>query len=328
MSDLLTESAAARLVKLDADHPGFHDPLYRRRRDEIARAALNFRDGDAVPDIAYSDDEQEVWREVWRQLEPLHARYACREYRQAAARVSLSRDRIPQLREVNAVIEPLYGFRMLPVAGLVTADAFLKQLGRSVFLSTQYMRHHSVPLYTPEPDVVHELIGHAATFADPDFIRLNHAFGRAARVASPDDVERIGRLYWYTLEFGVVRQDDRLKVYGAGLLSSFGELGRFEREERLAEWDVEEIAETPYDPTRYQERLFVAPGFEQLTREVLAWLDRFTAVKRIRGTEAAVLSPSTPPYTRRADSAYIAIIKTAPRIECCCMARLNGGVSR
>jgi phenylalanine-4-hydroxylase len=263
------------LVELDADHPGFHDPEYRRRRNEIARAALEYQDGEDAPEIAYTAEEQAVWREVWRHLEPLHDRYACATYLQAASRVALSRQTIPQLRDVNAVIEPLHGFRMLPVAGLVTAGAFLRELGRGVFLSTQYMRHHSVPLYTPEPDVVHELIGHSATFADADFVRLNREFGRAALSADPEGVERIGRVYWYTLEFGVVRESAALKVFGAGLLSSFGELGRFETDERLAEWDVETIAATPYDPTRYQERLFVAPGFERMTRDVLGWLGRF-----------------------------------------------------
>jgi len=267
-------------VELDADHPGFHDVVYRRRRNEIARAALSYRDGDPAPDVAYTEEEQRVWREVWQHLEPLHARYACREYHQAASRVALARDRVPQLRAVNSVIEPLFGFRMLPVAGLVSAAAFLQKLGRGVFLSTQYMRHHSVPLYTPEPDIVHELIGHAATFANPDFIRLNRAFGHAAAVASREDVERIGRLYWYTLEFGVLRDKDRLKVYGAGLLSSFGELGRFETDERLTEWNVEEIVETPYDPTRYQERLFVAPSFDAMTRDVLGCLAKFGVASR------------------------------------------------
>src|SRR5439155_2363852 len=140
----------------------------------------------------------------------LHAPYACAASLEAARRVALARERIPQLADVNGTIEPMHGFRMLPVAGLVTAKAFLTQLARGVFLSTQYMRHHSVPLYTPEPDVVHELIGHAATFAHPEFVRLNRAFGRATLAAAPDDVERIGRLYWYTLEFGVVREEGRL----------------------------------------------------------------------------------------------------------------------
>jgi phenylalanine-4-hydroxylase len=263
------------LVALDADHPGFHDPDYRRRRNEIARAALLHQPGEPAPDVVYTDEEHAVWREVWRHLDPLHERYACREYREAAARVALSRDAIPQLRAVNGVIEPHYGFRMLPVAGLVTAKAFLEEVGGGVFLSTQYMRHHSVPLYTPEPDVVHELIGHAATFVHPEFAQLNRAFGRAALAAPPEAIEEIGRVYWYTLEFGVAREEGRLKVYGAGLLSSFGELGRFESEEPLDPFDVEAIAATPYDPTRYQERLFVAPSFARMAHDVLAWLARF-----------------------------------------------------
>jgi phenylalanine-4-hydroxylase len=269
-------SHAPALVELDADHPGFHDPSYRRRRNEIAHAALTWEYGDPVPVISYTEEEQAVWREVWRNLEPLHACYACREYLDAAAGVSLSRETIPQLAAVNGVIEPHYGFRMVPVAGLVTAGAFLRELGRGVFLSTQYMRHHSVPLYTPEPDVVHELIGHAATFVHPDFARLTRAFGRAAQAArTEEDVERIGRVYWYTLEFGVVREEGRLRVFGAGLLSSFGELGRFETDEPLTEFDVDMVAATPYDPTHYQNRLFVAPSFVRMTRDVLAWLDRF-----------------------------------------------------
>jgi len=271
----IDDSSPTELMQLDADHPGFHDAVYRRRRNEIARAALDYRQG-PVPEIAYTEQEHDVWAEVWRHLDPLHDRYACRAYRNAGDRIALSRERIPQLTEVNATIHPLLGFSMVPVAGLVAAKAFLSQLGRDVFLSTQYMRHHSVPLYTPEPDVVHELIGHAATFADPAFVALNRAFGEAALRAQddPETIERIGRLYWYTLEFGVVREDGVLRVYGAGLLSSFGELGRFERDEELNEWNVDEIASTPYDPTKYQEKLFVAPGFDAMANDVLRWLER------------------------------------------------------
>jgi len=271
----IDETSPTELMQLDADHPGFHDAVYRRRRNEIARAALDYREG-PVPEIVYTEQEHDVWAEVWRHLDPLHERYACRSYREAGHRISLSRERIPQLADVNATIHPLLGFSMVPVAGLVAAKAFLSQLGRDVFLSTQYMRHHSVPLYTPEPDVVHELIGHAATFADPTFVALNRAFGEAALRAgqSPEMIERIGRLYWYTLEFGVVREAGGLRVYGAGLLSSFGELGRFEGEEELHGWSVDEIADTPYDPTMYQKKLFVAPSFDAMANDVLGWLER------------------------------------------------------
>lgn len=272
----IDKNAPAELMQLDADHPGFHDAVYRRRRNEIARAALDYREGDVVPSISYTEQEHDVWAEVWRHLDPLHDRYACRAYREAGDRIALSRERIPQLTAVNATIQPLLGFRMTPVAGLVAAKSFLSQLGRDTFLSTQYMRHHSVPLYTPEPDVVHELIGHAATFADPTFVALNRAFGEAALRAhdDPETIERISRLYWYTLEFGVVGEGNRLRVYGAGLLSSFGELGRFENEEELRNWDVDVIVNTSYDPTQYQQNLFVAPSFDTMADDVMRWLSR------------------------------------------------------
>src|SRR5947209_10713345 len=203
----IDENAPAELLQLDADHPGFHDAVYRRRRKEIARAALDYREGQPVPSIGYTEQEHDVWAEVWRHLDPLHERYACRAYRDAGDRIALSRERIPQLIDVNATIRPLLGFRMTPVAGLVAAKSFLSQLGRDVFLSTQYMRHHSVPLYTPEPDVVHELIGHAATFGHEGFVRLNRAFGEATlRAGNDETIEQIGRLYWFTLEFGVMRE--------------------------------------------------------------------------------------------------------------------------
>ena len=206
----------------------------------------------------------------------MHARYACKEYLDALALLRLSRNEIPQLADVNVALEPLHGFRMLPVAGLVSSRTFLAYLGRRVFLSTQYMRHHSMPLYTPEPDVVHELIGHAATLAHPEFTALNRAFGLAIPRAKDDEaVERIARLYWYTMEFGVVQESGRPKVYGAGLLSSFGELGRFEAEESLRPFDVEEIVETPYDPTQYQAVLFSAPSFQAMAEAVTGWLQKF-----------------------------------------------------
>jgi phenylalanine-4-hydroxylase len=264
----------SELVRLDADHPGFKDVVYRRRRNEIARKALEYREGDPLPDIEYTAEEQDVWQTVWQHLQPLHEQYACRAYVEASERVRLNRQVIPQLAHVNRVIEPLHGFRMLPVAGLVSARTFLSFLGRGIFLSTQYMRHHSAPLYTPEPDLVHELVGHAATFAQEGFTKVNRAFGEAVmRCEDQATVDRIGRVYWYTLEFGALKEDGRIKVYGAGLLSSAGELGRFEKEEPLANWDLDRIAETPYDPTRYQERFFVAPSFEAMVGDLLRWLE-------------------------------------------------------
>jgi phenylalanine-4-hydroxylase len=262
------------LVKLDPDHPGFRDELYRSRRNAIARLALDYRDGDPAPLVDYTEAEHAVWRTVWENLAPLHATYACREYVECSAAVALDRQAIPQLRDVNVVLERATGFRMLPVAGLVGDRTFLGYLGRSVFLSTQYMRHPSRPLYTPEPDVIHELVGHAATFCHPGFVRLNRAFGVTAARVDEAALARIARIYWYTLEFGVVREGGALKVYGAGLFSSFGELGRFEREAELRPLDLEEAAARPYDPTDYQRILYVAPSFDEMVDAVTGWLAR------------------------------------------------------
>ena len=160
------------LVQLDPDHPGFNDAAYRARRDTIARLALEYCDGDPAPTVPYTEEEHGVWSRVWNELGPLHERWACRAYLEALELVELDRSRIPQLAEVNAVIESRQGFQMLPVAGLIKAKNFLRYLGRGRFLSTQYIRHHSCPLYTPEPDIVHELVGHASSLAHPAFARL------------------------------------------------------------------------------------------------------------------------------------------------------------
>jgi phenylalanine-4-hydroxylase len=265
---------AAGLVQLDPDHPGFRDPIYRARRDAIARIAFEYRDGDPVPRVDYTDDEQEVWRTVWRNLAPLHDRYACGAYLGCSEKLRLDRARVPQLADVNLAIARATGFRMRPVAGLVSDRNFLGHLGRSTFLATQYMRHPSRPLYTPEPDVVHELVGHAATFCDPAFARLNRAFGEAAMRAAPEQLGRIARVYWYTLEFGLCEEGGGVKAYGAGLLSSFGELGRFEEHAELRPLDLDLVAATPYDPTDYQKVLYVAPALDRTAELVCRWLDR------------------------------------------------------
>ena len=264
------------LVKLDPDHPGFRDPAYRARRDAIARLALDYREGDPAPLVAYTDQEHAVWRTVWENLEPLHRSRAIREWRDGAAELSLDKRAVPQLVEIDERLKAP-GMQMLPVAGLISARGFLSCLGRGVFLSTQYMRHHSRPLYTPEPDVIHELIGHATSFFDPDYVRLSQLFGQAALVADAPTLARLERVYWYTLEFGLARERDEVKAYGAGLLSSFGELGGFESRSKLEPFDLEKVSVTPYDPTNYQKVLFVVPSFRQMAREVGDWLESVIA---------------------------------------------------
>ena len=264
---------ADQLVALNPDHPGFRDPIYRARRNAIARLALEHREGTPPPIVAYTDVENEVWRSVWEHLTPLHAARAVRAWRAAAERLDLDRTRVPQLVEVNDLTRAR-GIEMYPVAGLIAAQQFLTALGRGVFRSTQYMRHHSMPLYTPEPDVVHELVGHATSFLSPEIVQLSRAFGDAALRAAPERQAQLERLYWFTLEFGVALEDGEIKAYGAGLLSSYGELGDLGARATLAPFDLEVMAQTPYDPTDYQKILFVAPSFDEMVRRLDAWLAR------------------------------------------------------
>jgi phenylalanine-4-hydroxylase len=261
------------LVLLNDEHPGFHDRRYRARRDEIARIALAYQEGEVVPHAPYTEAEHEVWRSVQGLLHPLHEQRVCRELRDANTHFPLDPERIPQLRAVNAQLQSATGFRMEPVMGLVRARTFLSALGREVFLSTQYIRHHSRPLYTPEPDIIHELIGHAASLAHPRLAQVNTCIGRAAASANDSELLRLERVYWYSLEFGLVEEEGKLKALGAGLLSSAGELKQIESGPELRAWDLGAIAETPYDPTDMQPQLYVAPSFGRLIGDIEDWVE-------------------------------------------------------
>jgi len=252
------------IVLLDPDHPGFRDAAYRERRNRIARIARDYTPGTPVPDAPYTEEEHGVWRAVWEALEPAHASHACAEYLDCVRRLELPRTSIPQMREVSERVEALSGFRLEPVAGLVEPRVFLESLANGVFLSTQYIRHHSTPLYTPEPDVVHELVGHALTLASERLAELNRLVGCAVRRArTEEELERLSRLYWFTVEFGVLREDGGVKAYGTGLLSSAGELEAMHTAE-LRPLDLEAASRQQYDPTHFQPVLFCADSFDEM----------------------------------------------------------------
>lgn len=260
------------LVELDRDHPGFRDPAYRERRNRIAALALAYKPGDQLPMVPYEPHEVDVWGTALAHLAPMHEKLACPEYLAAAPVLGFRGDHVPSFEEVNARLAPVTGFRLEPVAGLVTPRQFMERLADRVFLATQYIRHHSAPLYTPEPDVIHELIGHGPMLADKDFAELNRLFGEVTLRADEVLVEKLIRLYWYVIEFGVYGRPGAYGVIGAGLLSSFGELGRFSEKADLRPFDVEAICGTPFDPTDYQGTLFVAESPEQVKRDLGNWL--------------------------------------------------------
>ena len=251
-------------VHLDESHPGFGDPAYRERRNHIAARALHWTPGQPVPHVDYTDAEEEVWRTVCRELAAKHERLACREYRDAMAALALPIDHIPQLDEVSDRLRPLTGFEYHPAAGLVGFDQFYGSLADGVFHSTQYVRHHALPLYTPEPDLIHEVIGHGGLMASPRLAELKRLAGEASRrLETQAGREFFAKVFWFSLEFGVLYEDGELRAYGAGLLSSYGEIEEF-RGAEIRPLDIAEMGVLEYDITHYQPILFAADGVDHL----------------------------------------------------------------
>ena len=278
-------------VELDPDHPGFKDKEYRERRNEIAKIAIEWnkmtmqeRRMKKIPNAPYSEREHAVWEAIMERMEPAQEKYACKQYLEYARKLELPKDRIPQLQEVSEKLEEITGFRQEPVGGLVHPKTFHTALANKVFLSTQYIRHSSNPFYTPEPDVVHELVGHTAMLAVEKWAELNMLFGQAdIRTESEEAIKRLGTVYWFTMEFGVCKEGGDVKAIGPGLLSSYGEMehactgGAFCGKEdacvcepnlEYRKYNFEEMETRPYDVTKYQPVLYLADSFEQMYEDI------------------------------------------------------------
>jgi len=258
-------------IDLPADHPGVTDPVYLERRATIAAASQNHARGVRPATVEYSEVEHDVWRTVLAALRGLHETYAIDEYQIGAAALQLPDDRIPQLADVSDRLHDLTGWRVEAVPGLVPTREFYGALAERTFLSTQYVRHPSVPFYTPEPDIIHELIGHVNALASPRLAALHEAAGLAS-VRAIDDaaLARFSKVFWFSLEFGVTRQRGELRTYGAGLLSSFGEIQAF-RNAEIRPFDTKAMATQEYDITAFQDILFAGPSFDEVEARLLAY---------------------------------------------------------
>ncbi|MCC6575654.1 MAG: phenylalanine 4-monooxygenase [Planctomycetes bacterium] len=223
--------------------------------------------------VAYSAAEHRTWEIINGRLSALHTQFACRSYLRCREQIDLPLDRIPQLPELSRRLHARSGHIVLPIAGLIDARRFLTSLGRRVMLSTTYIRDGANPEYTPEPDIVHEVIGHVPMLLDKDLGDILELFGRAAEIATDAQMVLLERLYWFTVEFGLTAEGAAVKAWGAGLLSSFGELRHaFSGGAEKRVFDAAEAALTAYDHTVMQKTLFVVKSLKDASANVAQFL--------------------------------------------------------
>jgi len=243
-------------------HPGFRDTPYQEHRARIAESALRYTPGEPAPDIAYTEAEHETWRTVSAELAGKHREHACREFLEAAELISLRHDRLPQLSEVSERVGPLTGFTFTPAAGLVAQRDFYGSLAERRFQATQYIRHPSLPRFSPEPDMIHEVVGHGTHLSSHRWGALYELLGRTVRRLESDDaVSLVSRVFWFTIEYGLVLEGGRTKVCGASLLSSCGELEYF-LGAQIRPFDVAAMGQQKYLVEKYQPVLFRAESFQ------------------------------------------------------------------
>ena len=290
--DAFTSKTLDAGSELESDHPGFVDEEYRDRRRMIADIAMNYKQGTGetplpIPRVTYTDREVATWGTVLKRLKALYPQHACRQFNEnmeeMQKHVGYAEDNIPQLQDISEFLHAKTGFSLRPISGLLSARNFLGALAFKVFFSTQYIRHHSRPLYTPEPDICHELMGHAPLFADPEFAQFSQEIGLASLGASDEDVERLATCYWFSVEFGLCREAGALKAYGAGCLSSFGELEHCVSDApEVRPWDPRDACKQEYPITTYQPVYYAAESFIDARDRMKEFADSITRPFNVR----------------------------------------------
>ncbi len=261
-------------LALPPGHPGEGDASYLARRSALSLLVASMDEsGETLPEVPYLESETRVWRAIMDRLSGLHEVHAASTWLEGFRRLGMSPGHPPAPRALAHNLRKETGFGLVLTDGLLDARVFLTHLGRRRQPCTIYLRHGSRPDYTPEPDLVHEAIGHAPMLTDANAARLNEVIGRAAAPASPRQLQALLRLYWFTLEFGLVEERGGLRAYGAGLLSSFGELPHaFSDAVERRPFNLREVIEHNYAHDRMQDVLFVAPSLGAVLGDVEKWL--------------------------------------------------------
>ena len=252
---------------VQTDYPGAHDWQYRDRVTTLVAHAEQAWPN--CPRFEYTAQEHETWAFVSKFLVELQQRYSCSAYLDGIEALELPADEVPQLDDVSARMEAATGFMLAPVGGLLHKAEFLPMLRDKVMRCTPYLRHPSYPFFTPEPDIVHELRGHAPMFMHGPFVEMSVGIGEAALAAveagNDELVDLIGLFYWYTVEYGMIRENGTAKVFGAGNNAGIQDMLRsIDPTIPHEPLTIDAIAKLSIDYDAPQEVFFVAESFEQI----------------------------------------------------------------
>ena len=266
-------------LELEPGHPGLGDDGYIQRRKELFALCRKHRlENLGPPLIEYTAEETRIWREVSPKLDELHVQYACRIYLDAKRELAITRDEIPQLRHLSDRVQRETDIHLVPAEGALPYRTFYEYIAQRGFPVTQFIRHGSHPEFTPEPDMIHDCLGHVPPLMNPDYAELVALIGKAAATTGAgEQLLALKRFSWFSIEFGLIEEAGATKVFGAGILSSTGEIpySITSPEVKREPFVTDVVIATDYDPSRMQDHLFVAPSFPFLRRELETLVRRF-----------------------------------------------------
>lgn len=262
---------------LDPNHPGILDPAYIDRRSTFFDIARKHRlENLGLPLIEYTEEEHQIWRTVSEKLAIAHEKSASKIYLAGKKMLGIETDFIPQLNALDLKLRQQHNMGLVPAEGLIDVRNFFHYLSQRFMPCTQFLRHGANPEYTPEPDAVHDVIGHIPPLMNLEYTDLIQLIGVGVRTASMEQLQAWQRIYWFTIEFGLIEEFGTLKVLGAGLLSSYGEMEYcFSSKVSRRPFVLEEVIQQQYDSNVMQDILFVIPSIEFLKQEIEKLIKRF-----------------------------------------------------
>ncbi|OLD92850.1 MAG: phenylalanine 4-monooxygenase [Alphaproteobacteria bacterium 13_1_20CM_4_65_11] len=216
---------------------------------------------------AYAEDEHAVWRLLFERQQKLLKRRACREYLDGLQQLGVAAHGIPDFRRLSDILDRATGWRIVPVPGLVPDEVFFAFLAARRFPSTCFIRRRDQLDYLQEPDVFHDIAGHVPMLMSPVFADYMQAYGEGGlKAVHLGHLNHLARLYWYTVEFGLIATDEGLRIYGSGILSSAGEAVYCleDPHPHRLRFNLRRVMRTQYHIDRYQETYFVIDDFAQL----------------------------------------------------------------